>query len=126
MKDKTNKFFEDAINKLKVANAELNKPEKDVVTYSVCKNSQLAIENYLKGYLLQNGIEASNYKTIDSLYEQCVKINKNFEKVDLSDLRCQSHKIDSTFCNEVSRVSNCHSIADKLDTFLREEKIISL
>ncbi len=125
MKDKANKFFEDAINKLKVANEELNRPEEDVITYSVCKNSQLAIENYLKGYLTQNGIEASNYKTIDSLYDECVKVNKNFEKVNLSDLRCRSHIIDSTFCNEVSSVSNCHSIADKLDTFLREEKIIS-
>jgi len=124
MKDKANKFFVDAINKLNLASAELNRPEEDVVTYSVCKNSQLAIENYLKGYLLQNSIEASNYKSIDILFDQCVKVNENFKKVNLSDLRCQSHKIDSTYCNEVSRVINCHSIADKLDAFLREEKII--
>lgn len=124
MKDQANKYFEDAVHKLKMASFELNRPKEDVVTYSVCKNSQLAIENYLKGFLLQNGIDANQFTTIETLFEQCVRVNKNFEKVNLSEFRCQSHKIDLTYCNEVAKVSNCHNAADQLDTFLREEKII--
>ncbi len=124
MKSKANKLFEDAIGKLNEASEELFRPEEDVVTYSVCKNAQLAIENYLKGFLLQNDIDTSNYKTIDALYEECIKVNKKFEKIDFSELRCQSNKIDATYCNEVSKVSNCFDIADSLDTFLRQEKII--
>ena len=53
------------------------------------------------------------------------KINKNFETIDLSEFGCKSHEIDSRYCNEVSRVSNCFDIADNLDTLLRQEKIIS-
>ena len=125
MKAKANKLFEDAVVKLNEAKEELLRPEEDLVSYLVCKNAQYAIENFLKGYLLQNGIDPGSYNTIDSLYEECKTINKNFEKVDLSDFECKSHKIDSEYCNEASKVSNCLHIANSLETFLRREKIIN-
>ena len=125
MNDKANKLFDDAIEKLNEANEELFRPEEDIVSFVVCKNSQFAVENFLKGFLLKNGIDPSSYKTIDSLYEQCKLINKNFEKVNLSDFECKSHNLDSRYCNEVSKVSNCFDVADSLDTFLRKEKIIN-
>jgi len=125
MNDKANKLFDDAIEKLNEANEELFRPEEDIVSFMVCKNSQFAVENFLKGFLLQNGVDPSNFKTIDSLYEKCKSINKNFEKVNLSDFKCKSHKMDSRYCNEVSKVSNCFDIADSLDTFLRKEQIIN-
>ena len=124
MENEASKYFLNAAQKLNQANKELFKPEEDVVAYLVCKNSQYAIENYLKGYLIKSGIDTSSFKTINSLYEQCVKVNKNFEKVDLSDFECKSHNLDSVYCNKVSKVSGCFDIADSLDTFLRREKII--
>ena len=69
MNDKANKLFDDAIEKLNEANEELFRPEEDIVSFVVCKNSQFAVENFLKGFLLQNGVDPSNFKTIDSLYE---------------------------------------------------------
>ncbi|MDO5978419.1 HEPN domain-containing protein [Flavivirga spongiicola] len=124
MKNEASKYFLNAAQKLNQANKELFKPEEDVVAYLVCKNSQYAIENYLKGYLIKSGIDTSSFKTINSLYEQCVKVNKKFEKVDLSDFECKSHDLDSAYCNKVSKVSACFDIADSLDTFLKREKII--
>lgn len=119
------KFFVKAAQKLNQANKELFKPEEDIVTYLVCKNSQYAIENYLRGYLLKNGFEPREYKTIDSLYEQCIRINKGFEKVDLADFNCKtSHNLETKFCNNISKVNKCFDAADSLDTFLRKEKII--
>lgn len=124
MENNANKFLLNAVKKLNEAKKELFRPEEDIVTYLVCKNSQFAIENYLKGYLLKNGVDSSEYKTIDSLYEQCKLINKDFEKVDLSDFECKSYQPNSGYCNEVSKVSNCFDSADNLDTFLRQQKII--
>ena len=124
METKAKKLFDEAIERLNEANEELFRPEEDIVSYSVCKNAQYAIENYLKGFLLQHGVDTSEYLTIDALFEQCKKINPNFEKVDLSDFECKSHKLDSRYCSEVSKVSNCFDVADSLDTFLRREKII--
>ena len=124
METKAKKLFENALEKLNEAKSELFRPNEDIVTYSVCKNSQFAIKNYLAGYLFKNGIDGNKYETIDSLFEQCVIINKDFEKVDLSDFDCKSYKIDSGYCNEVSKVSSCFDAADNLDTFLRQQKII--
>ena len=124
MKTKANNLFDEAIEKLNEASEELFRPEEDVVTYAICKNAQFAIENYLKGFLLNNDVDPSNYKTIESLYNQCKMINVKFEEIDISSFACKSYEIDSRYCNEVSKVSNCFDIADNLDTFFRREKII--
>lgn len=125
MKNKANKLFDEAIEKLNEANEELFRPEEDVVTYKVCKNSQYAIENYLKGYLLRKDIDPSEYKTINSLYNRCKLVDKKFKNIDLSDFACKSYNLDSRYCNEVEKVSDCFAAADNLDTFLRKEKIIN-
>ena len=125
MKRKANKLFREAMEKLNEANEELFRPKEDVVSYLVCKNSQSAIENYLRGYLYSNGVDAKKFNTIEGLYQQCKVINNKFENVDLSDFQCKIYDTDTRYCNEVSKVSNCFNIADSLDTFLRKEKVIA-
>ncbi|NNK74702.1 MAG: HEPN domain-containing protein [Maribacter sp.] len=125
MNDKAKKLYEEAIQKLKEANDELCRPEEDVVSQLVCSNSQHAIVNYLKGFLIENGIDFNSEDTIDRLYEQCKSINKHFEEVHLSGFDCNAHKDESRFCNESTKFSRCFDIADSLDTFFRREKIIS-
>jgi len=124
MKEKANEYLQNAVDKLKDANNELYRPEEDVVSFSVCKNAQFAIDNYLRGYLLKNNVDTSSYNTINELYEQCKKINNKFDRIDLSTFDCASSAIDSKYCNEVSRVSQCYNTADMLDNLLREERII--
>ena len=124
MEAKAKEFFNDASNKLKEANEELFRPEEDVVSYLVCKNAQHAIENYLKGYLLKNDINPDRFRTIDRLYNECKRINKDFEKVNLSGFDCKAQDIHSKYCLEVSKVSNCYNVANHLDSFLRDQKII--
>lgn len=124
MKKNADKYFKLAIEQLSDANDELYRPNEDVVSFLVCKNAQHAIENYLRGYLYEHDVDASVYITIDSLYQQCKKINRRFNDIDLTDFNCKIHDTNTRFCNEVSKVSRCFEIADSLDTFLREEKVI--
>jgi HEPN domain-containing protein len=125
MEDTAKRLYETAIQKLKEANDELCRPAEDVVTFMVCQNSHIAIENYLKGFLLENDMEPALISSVDALYEQCKSLNRNFEKVNLSGFECEAHQLDSRFCSGVTNVSRCFDIADSLDKFLREEKIIS-
>ena len=71
MDEKAKNHFENAKDHLKDANYELFKPEEDVVSYLVCKNSQSAIQNYLKGYLTARGFETNENETIQSLLNRC-------------------------------------------------------
>ena len=124
MENKANLLFDKAIDKLNKANKELQGAKEEIITYTVCKNAQYAIENYLRGFLFTNGIDPENLKTIESLYESCKQINPKFEQIDLSDFSCKSHKLDTRYCTEASKVSSCFDVADSLDTLLRREKII--
>lgn len=124
MKEEAHKLFKDANTKLDKAKTEISKPTEDIVPYLVCKNAQVAIENYLRGFLFENGVDASNYNSLDALFEQCKHINNKFEKLKLSTINCKSEELSTFYCNDITRVSNCFNVASDLDTFLRKEKII--
>ena len=126
MKLKADKYYNQASQKLKEANEEYNRPEEDIVSYGVCKNAQYAIENFLKGYLVEHNIDPESFDSINSLYIQCKKLNSKFEQIDLTEFGCDSNIFDTNHCNEkeIEKVNNCYDAADKLDTFLRQEKII--
>jgi len=117
--------FDEAIQKMKQASNELYRPQEDVVSYLVCKNAQSAITNFLTGYLLRQGIQPEENETIESMFERCKKINAKFENVNLEGFNCQSHDTASRYCDGAEKVSRCFDIADSLDTFLREERIIN-
>jgi HEPN domain-containing protein len=124
MKTRSRAFLDEAEKKLHEAKEEMFKPEEDMVSYSVCKNSQIAIENFLKGYLTQNNIEIGQNETIDTLYNKCIAFNEKFKSVDLSAISCRHHIIDSRYCSEIPQVSTCLDTADALDTYFRKNKII--
>lgn len=123
METKARGLFEEAFKKLEAAGEELCRPEEDVVSYLVCKHSQVAIENFLKGYLLKNNIDPEDYGNINSLYEKCLELNNSFREIDLSDFTCKSYKPDSRSCTSISKVSGCYEIAGNLNSFLKKEKV---
>lgn len=119
-----NKFFDEALEKLSQANDEFFRPEEDLVTYSVCKNAQFSIENFLKGYLMQHKIDVVGDETLDRLYEKCLNNNKNFSQLDLSALQCRSHNLNTRDCSDVPKVSKCLKTANKLEALLKQEQDI--
>ena len=121
MKNEAAQLFEKAFENLTEANKELYRPEEDVIPYSVCKNSQLAIMNFLRGYLYKNGVNPNSFITINQLFEECKKLNKDFGKIDLSEFNCTNHEIDSRYCHEVSKINTCFATANNLYAFLKEE-----
>ena len=124
MKNRARALFKDAINKVREADEELCRPEEDVVSILVCKKSQRATENFLKGYLLHNGIDPSESNTLEDLYNQCKSFNKNFKKIDLTSFECKAQDFDARQCTEISKVNSCYTTAGNIDIFLREEQII--
>lgn len=124
MDSRSSAFFLEATKKLGLAKDELLKPAEDLVSYSVCKNSQFAIENYLKGYLLKNNIEFDLKDTIGSLYNKCKTFDKNFKTIDIESIACKDLPIDSRCCTEIDSVSACFDTADDIDTYLRKSKIL--
>ena len=117
-----NTYFDEATRKLMQASEELYRPEEDVVTYLVCQNSHLAIENFLRGFLAQNEINPETFENVNDLFSECKRINSKFEDVNLEGHSFEAHTDDSRYCN--SNVSRCYELANNLDNFLRQERII--
>ena len=126
--DKTNQrskvFISQGQRNLNLAKNELLKPQQDVLLYSVCKNAQFSIENYLKGYLMNHDVTIDNDMTLEDLLQECISIDSRFEKVDLNDLQCKSNKIDSRYCTDYETVCKCYDTADNVDTFFRKINLI--
>lgn len=124
MNTRANAFFAEAAKRLELAKEELLKPAEDIVSYSVCKNSQFSIENFLKGYLLKHNVAIAVDETIATLYQKCVDVDKNFKEIEMSAIGCKASPIDSRYCSEINSVSACYDTADSIDTYLRKRKII--
>lgn len=124
MTSRSEAFFNEANKKLKTAKEELFKPAEDMVSYSVCKNSQFAVENFLKGFLSMHNVELQPNETIGSLYEKCLAIDNNFKTIEVGAISCKNHAIDSRYCSELNTVSACFDTADNIDTYLRKIKIL--
>jgi HEPN domain-containing protein len=124
MESKAPGLFNEAVKKLQEANEELCRPEEDVVSYLVCKNSQFAIVSFLKGYLLRKNIEPVGEENINALYKRCVEVNEKFGEIDLHDFTCKGYKPDSRSCSDTAKVSLCYEIAGKMDELLRREKVL--
>ncbi|WP_298368761.1 HEPN domain-containing protein [uncultured Lutibacter sp.] len=124
MNSRPEAFLKEAKKNLDLAKNELLKPSEDIVTYSVCKNSQFAIENFLKGYLTKNNIDIELNDTIETLYNKCLSFDENFKNIDLSAIGCRDHAIDSRYCSEINSVSACFDTADSIDTYLRKKQVL--
>jgi len=124
MSSRSNAFFKEATKNLSFAKEELLKPAEDIVSYSVCKNSQFAIENYLKGFLVKNNIDFDVNANIEGLYNKCLSVDKQFEDIDLSAIGCKNQAIDSRYCSEINSVSACFDVADEIDTHLKKSKLL--
>ncbi len=123
MDEITKKHFNQAKKKLKEANEELFKPKEDVVSYLVCKNSQFAIENYLKGYLSLRGFETQENETLQHLLNRCKSLDNKFNQIDINTIDCRAINKDSKYCQDLNKVTSCYDTADNLDTFLRKLKL---
>ncbi|RXP45603.1 HEPN domain-containing protein [Lutibacter sp. HS1-25] len=124
MSSRSQAFLNEGSRKLELAKDALNKPSEDIVSYSACKNSQFAIENYLKGFLLTNNVEFAVNATIGELYNQCVEIDENFKKIEISAIKCKNDQINGGYCTGIGTLNACLDAADTIENYLKESKII--
>ncbi|AKQ45161.1 hypothetical protein TH63_05165 [Rufibacter radiotolerans] len=124
-KAQASQLFYEAVDKLNRAKEEYYKPEEDLMAYLVCKNAQFSIENFLRGYLLHNGVDPGENATMSTLFEACKRINQGFEQVDLTALHCKNENVDTRFCNDAPRACNCLHVSTTLESFLRKENVIA-
>ena len=101
---------------LQTAQYELNRPEEDVVTLSVCRGTKLTLDMFLSAFLLKNNIDPLSFNSINERYEKCLILDPTFKKVDIYHLDCVDEKgCDiSRYCLSVEKVNECLKVAEDI------------
>lgn len=104
-----NKMLELALN-------EINRPEEDVVTLSVCKGTKLTLDLFLSAFLLKNGVDPKSMETINERYEKCLILDPSFKRIDIFQLDCMGENgcDASKYCLSVEKVNECIHLAESL------------
>lgn len=124
MDKKAQDHFEKGKEYLREANEAMNKPQEDVVTFQVCKNSLVSMENYLKGYLSQRGFETQERESLDLLLDRCRLLDKKFNQIDLKVIDCSNNPDHNLYCEDLEKVNSCFQTADQLENLLIQQRII--
>ena len=116
------------LNLLKMSETELNRPNEDVVTLSVCIGARQSLSTLMRIYLLSKSIDKNEDKSIDELLDQCKKVDADFINIDLSGILCKemnTAECDGKYCLSHERVSVCLKIANQVKTIVLNKLSIS-
>ncbi len=122
-------FLHRANSQLENANAELNRPSDDIVTFSVCHRSKGIIADFFRSFLLLHGVQNKNTENLESLRCACATIDLRFSDLELRLMDCHPTKTDDdhNYCLDINRVKSCIQIADDVknlvdESFRKKEK----
>ena len=113
-----------AISEIKIAEYELNRPNEDVVTVSVCLSARQAMNSLLRLFLLSKSINHNEGKSLQDLLAQCKKIDGQFDTIDISNVLCNSlnhHECENKYCLTTESVTNCLSSANKVKALVLQK-----
>lgn len=124
MEPSANYYFKIASEKLMEANEELFKNGDGFNKKSVCKNTHIALENYLKGFLVYHQV-APKDESLELMFEQCVLIDEHFRKIEFRNVICRNDSSLFLKCEEINHITNCFDTVDNIDTYFRRINILT-
>jgi len=109
-----------AQKKIQLADEEFMKPQEDVISFSICTNSRLAIQLLFESELLQYGIPVKKNESIALLLERCIMLNPDFKTIDLSKVDCRHNPNNHNYCSDLDKVGSCFNIAKQVEALLNK------
>lgn len=99
---------------------ELNRPEEDVMTFSVCHQTRAIIGELFKSFLSYKEVDYANAQDIEALQELCARLNPGFASLELKDMYCYPGNLDGMegYCMDLERVRICLGKARQLRSLL--------
>lgn len=109
------RILEMAIIELDKLKEEMNRPEEDVVSFSVCYSARKSIADFLSFYLTINNVDTSGANNLEDMLQLCIGLDDKFMDLDLSELVCFSDDISSSkaHCMELEQLNHCVETVEK-------------
>lgn len=108
-------ILERAINELDKLKEEMNRPEEDVVAFSVCNSVRKSISDFLSFYLTINNIDTSGANNLEDMLQLCIGLDDKFMDLDLSEMVCFSDdiSISKAHCMELEQLNHSVEAVEK-------------
>lgn len=116
--------LKEALTELKIAGYELNRPNEDVVTMSVCLTARQSMNALMRVFLSSKGIPADKELNLESLLKKCKKADKQFEFVNIKQMACKDlgqSEYENNYCLSTQSVTGCMEIAKQLKMLVLEK-----
>lgn len=114
-------WIKKADNDLKVAENELHLDSSGIVTDAICFHSQQAVEKYLKVFLISKEIEFGKTHNLEYLLELCIKIDNEFESMDVGNLSFYAVELrypDNFYTPSIEEAEESYNIASRVKEFV--------
>lgn len=102
------------------AEEELEKPQREMLSFAACQTAKLSIFKLLKAYLLKHKVALTESDNLVQLYNKCKKYNVAFTDIDIQKMGCVSgtHCDMEEYCMETGYVIECVDKAKSIRTLL--------
>lgn len=113
-----------AAQTLLAAESELNRPHEDVVTLSACQSVRTSMRSMMQLYLTAHAVDNTDKTSIEELMDMCVKANKLFSAVDISNIECKGlghENCNGKYCLSIENVNCCVTAANQVKNIVWSE-----
>jgi len=109
-------LFQAASARLTHVNEEMNRPEEDVMTFSICNQTRTVIMDLFRSWLTSHGKEHASVNDLETLYTMCCDIDDRFRSMDVRGMYCYSGKPEGKdeYCLDMDQVKSCLHLANRL------------
>jgi hypothetical protein len=88
----TSRLLIDAVQKLENVHAELNRPEEDVVSYTICVQVKQSLNGMFRSYLAYKKEVVDEEASLLALFDRCKEHCSDFGFLDISRVICNAGK----------------------------------
>lgn len=114
-------LIEQAVNNLKLAELEINRPSESVMTFTAFKCTREAVIGLLNSFLAYNDEKIITENSISTILTKCAQIDPHFNSLDISCFLCgneKQQKCSSRYCLSVSKANECYTTAAVVKEFV--------
>lgn len=112
-----NESLKKAVENLRIAEFELNRPSEDVVTLSVCLKARQYMSAMMQLFLSSKLINHKEGESLESLLNLCKAVDPQFESINFSTVFCcelNNIECENSYCLSLEKVNNCIETANRV------------
>lgn len=115
-------LLDKAVKTLEQAHEELNRPDEDVMTMSVCHQARIVMAGLMESFLSLKEKDYSHARDLEAMRELCGHVDPRFNELNLESMICHPAQVkgEKCYCMDIDKVKACLVLADQCKVLVSE------